>query len=238
MQRRSLLGAMAAGAAAPLTLRLAQLAAQPVQPPLSAYDSVALPVLERMSLDEKLGQMAQGELGQIKDGDIERLALGSVLSGGNADPAGGNGFADWTDAVEHAIRSSLATRLKIPILYGIDAVHGHSNVRGAVIFPHNIGLGCTRDPELVEEIGRVTAVEVRATGIQWTFAPCVAVPRDIRWGRTYEGYGEDSALVSELGAAAIRGLQRGYLARIGRSIRHTPRWMAAFAVLVGARSMR
>ncbi len=104
---------------------------------------------------------------------------------------------------EHALK----TRLGIPILYGVDAVHGHNNVLGAVIFPHNIGLGCTRNPELVQEIGRVTALEVRATGINWTFAPCVTVPRDERWGRTYEGFSEDPALSSELGEAAVRGLQ-------------------------------
>ena len=99
------------------------------------------------------------------------------------------------------------TRLKIPLLYGVDAVHGHNNVLGAVVFPHNIGLGATRDATLVEEIGRITAEEVRATGIQWTFAPCVTVPRDERWGRTYEGFAEEPRLVAELGAAAVRGLQ-------------------------------
>jgi beta-glucosidase len=104
-------------------------------------------------------------------------------------------------------RRALATRLRIPLLYGVDAVHGHNNVLGAVIFPHNIGLGATRDLDLVEEIGRVTAKEVRATGIPWTFAPCLAVPRDERWGRTYEGFGEDPKLVAVLGAAAVRGLQ-------------------------------
>ena len=92
-------------------------------------------------------------------------------------------------------------------MYGIDAVHGHSNVLNAVIFPHNIALGCTRDPALVEKIGRITAEEVRATGIQWTFGPCVTVPQDIRWGRTYEGFSEDPSLVATLGEAAVRGLQ-------------------------------
>jgi beta-glucosidase len=106
---------------------------------------------------------------------------------------------------------ALKTRLGIPILYGVDAVHGHNNVIGAVVFPHNIGLGATRDARLVEEVARITAEEVRATGIQWTFAPCVAVVRDERWGRTYESYSEDPALVAELGAAAVRGLQGGSL---------------------------
>src|SRR5205814_10724549 len=95
----------------------------------------------------------------------------------------------------------------IPLLYGVDAVHGHSNVIGAVMFPHNVGLGATRDAKLVEQIGRITAEEVRATGINWAFAPCVTVPRDERWGRSYEGFSEDPAVVAELGAAAVRGFQ-------------------------------
>ena len=161
-----------------------------------------------MTLAEKLGQMTQAELGQLRDeADVERYGLGSVLSGGGADPQAGNGLEAWTDAVDRLIARSLATRLKIPILYGADAVHGHSNVEGAVIFPHNIGLGCTRNPALVEAAARITAIETRATGIRWTFAPCIAVPRDERWGRTYEGFGEDPALVSSLGAAAVRGFQ-------------------------------
>ena len=109
-------------------------------------------------------------------------------------------------------KHSAATRLRIPLLYGVDAVHGHNNVLGAVVFPHNIGLGCTRNADLVEKIARITAEEVRATGINWTFAPCVTVPRDERWGRTYEGFGEDPALAAELGEAAVRGLQGDDLA--------------------------
>ena len=102
---------------------------------------------------------------------------------------------------------ALKTRLAIPLLYGVDAVHGHNNVLGAVIFPHNIGLGCTRNPALVETAAAITAEEVRATGIQWAFAPCVTVPRDIRWGRTYEGFGEEPELARTLGEAAVRGFQ-------------------------------
>ncbi|HSU66543.1 MAG TPA: glycoside hydrolase family 3 N-terminal domain-containing protein, partial [Tepidisphaeraceae bacterium] len=98
-------------------------------------------------------------------------------------------------------------RLKIPILYGIDAVHGHNNVLDAVIFPHNIGLGCTRNPKLIEKVQRITAEEIRATGIQWAFGPCVTVPQDIRWGRTYEGFSEDPKLVRELAGPAVRGFQ-------------------------------
>jgi len=161
-----------------------------------------------MTLDEKLGQMTQAELGRlVNEDDIERYFLGSVLSGGDADPPGGNGVAAWTNAIDGVIRRSQLTRLGIPILYGVDAVHGHSNVEGAVLFPHNVGLGCTRNAALVEQAARITALEMRATGTRWTFAPCVAVPRDERWGRTYEGYSESPELVAELGAAAVRGLQ-------------------------------
>lgn len=165
-------------------------------------------LLGEMTLAEKIGQMTQAELGHLKSfGEIRELALGSVLSGGGSDPNEGNELLPWTDVYDACQREALGTRLKIPLLYGIDAVHGHSNVIGAVIFPHNVGLGCTRDPELVEEINRITALEVRATGINWNFAPCVTVPRDVRWGRAYEGFGEDPQLSGELGEAAVRGLQ-------------------------------
>ena len=113
----------------------------------------------------------------------------------------------WTDLYDRLQRHTGNTRLKIPILYGIDAVHGHNNILGAVIFPHNIGMGCTRNAALVEKMERVTAEEVRATGIQWAFAPCVTVPQDERWGRTYEGFSEDPQLVREMAGAAVRGFQ-------------------------------
>jgi beta-glucosidase len=174
---------------------------------LASNDEQARALLARMTLDEKIGQMTQAEQHQLKDeADIETYFLGSLLSGGDSDPRT-NGLRDWTDMYDRYQARALKTRLGIPILYGVDAVHGHNNVIGAVVFPHNIGLGATRDARLVEEIGRITADEVRATGIQWTFAPCVAVVRDDRWGRTYESYSEDPALVAELGAAAVRGLQ-------------------------------
>lgn len=174
---------------------------------LSAYDPEVRDLLGRMSLEEKIGQMTQAEQHQlVAESDIEAYFLGSLLSGGDSDPKT-NSLQDWTDLYDRLQSRSLKTRLGIPILYGVDAVHGHSNVEGAVLFPHNIGLGATRDAALVEEIGRVTAREVRATGIHWTFAPCVTVARDERWGRTYEGFSEDPKLVAELGAAAVRGLQ-------------------------------
>ena len=160
-----------------------------------------------MMLQEKIGQMLQAEQDKLAEGDIEKYAIGSVLSGGSSDPKAGNSVEAWTDLYDSLQHRALNTRLRIPILYGIDAVHGHSNVLNAVIFPHNIGLGCTRNPSLVERAARVTAAEVRATGINWTFAPCVTVPRDERWGRTYEGFGETPELARDLGVAAVRGFQ-------------------------------
>ncbi|MEX2092373.1 MAG: glycoside hydrolase family 3 N-terminal domain-containing protein, partial [Pirellulales bacterium] len=144
----------------------------------SSYDSQVRPLLEQMTLEEKVGQMTQPELGHLKDHpeDIEKYHVGSVLSGGGSDPEEGNSLDAWTDAYDACQKLALKSRLGIPILYGIDGVHGHNNVIGAVVFPHHVGLGCTRDPELVEEVGRVTAKDIRATGIQWTFAPCVTVP--------------------------------------------------------------
>jgi len=174
---------------------------------LSSYDAQAKALLGTMTLDEKIGQMVQAEQDKIKDDkDVETYSLGSVLSGGDSDPKT-NSLQDWTDLYDRFQSRALKTRLKIPILYGVDAVHGHHNVIGAVVFPHHIGLGATRDAKLVQEIGRVTAEEVRATGIQWAFAPCVAVARDERWGRTYESFAEEPTLVAELGEAEVAGLQ-------------------------------
>jgi beta-glucosidase len=182
-------------------------------PPLSSFDPQVDELLAQMTLEEKIGQMTQADQQFLEDiADIETLFLGSLLSGGDSDPEEGNSFEAWRDMYERYQARALRTRLGIPLLYGVDAVHGHSNVEGAVIFPHNIGLGCTRNPGLVEEINRITAVEVRATGINWTFAPCVTVPRDDRWGRTYEGFSEDPELVRILGEAAVRGLQSANLA--------------------------
>ena len=174
---------------------------------LSSYDAQARALLGTMTLEEKIGQMVQAEQDKIKDEtDVETYFLGSVLSGGDSDPKT-NSLQDWTDTYDRFQARALKTRLKIPLLYGVDAVHGHNNVIGAVVFPHHIALGATRDARLVQEIGRVTAEEVRATGIQWAFAPCVAVARDERWGRTYESFSEEPSLVAELGAAEVAGLQ-------------------------------
>ncbi|MBZ5724204.1 MAG: glycoside hydrolase family 3 C-terminal domain-containing protein [Acidobacteriia bacterium] len=194
-----------------LTAAIAVAVSLPAAPPaktLASFDPQAKALLARMTLEEKIGQMTQPDQEYVKDlADLEKYAIGSVLSGGSSDPKEGNSLGAWTDMYDRIQQHSAKTRLRIPILYGVDALHGHNNVLGAVIFPHNVGLGCARNAALVEKIARITAEEVRATGIQWTFAPCVAVPQDVRWGRTYEGFGEDPALVQELGAAAVRGLQ-------------------------------
>ncbi len=178
---------------------------------LQSHDAKARPLLAQMTLAEKIGQMTQGDLGSLKDEDVEGYFLGSVLSGGDSDP-GSNSFAEWRAAYERVQARTRKTRLRIPLLYGIDAVHGNNNVIGATVFPHNIGLGATRNAKLVEEAARVTAREMRATGVEWAFAPAVMVPRDERWGRAYEGFAEDPALVAELGAAAVRGFQGKSLA--------------------------
>ncbi len=180
------------------------------QSALVAYDAQAKALLAKMTLEEKIGQMCQPDQSALKDpADIHKYFLGSLLSGGGSGPKKKEDYTlkGWTEMVEGFQEQALKTRLRIPLLYGIDAVHGHNNIPGAVIFPHNVAIGCTRNPELVEKIERITAEEVRATGINWVFAPCVTVPRDDRWGRTYEGYAENPDVVKVLGAAAVRGFQ-------------------------------
>jgi beta-glucosidase len=190
-------------------------------------------LLALMTLEEKIGQMTQVDLSALKpEDDLARYFIGSVLSGGDS-PVSPNTPVTWADTYDRLQRHALSTRLGIPILYGIDAVHGHNAVHGAVIFPHNIGLGATRDAALVEQIGRATAEEVAATGIDWTFAPCVAVPRDERWGRTYEGFGETAELASQLGAAAVRGLQSADLGQAGAVLSCAKHFLADGATLGG-----
>ena len=153
-------------------------------------------LLGRMTLEEKVGQMTQAERGDVAADPslVTTWRLGSVLSGGGSVPAD-NTPAGWADMVDSLQAAALDTRLGIPLLYGVDSVHGHGNLNGATVFPHNIGLGATRDPALVRRIGHITAEETRASGPQWSFAPCVCVARDDRWGRTYESFGEDPKLV-------------------------------------------
>lgn len=165
--------------------------------------------LSKMTLDEKIGQMTQVEKNALTTpSDIATYYIGSLLSGGGEGPSGAGGTAtQWADMYDNFQSYAARTRLQIPILYGVDAVHGHNNVYGAVIFPHHIGMGATRDTALVQQAEAVTRDEVLGTGIDWVFAPCVCVPRDDRWGRTYEGYGEDPTLVSSMGVASIKGFQ-------------------------------
>ncbi len=178
------------------------------------YQDPSLPVsqrvsdlLGRMTLAEKIGQMTQAERGGI-DADTTKITtdnLGSVLSGGGSVPTPNTPTA-WADMVDRYQSAALATRLQIPILYGIDTVHGDGNMYGATVFPHNIGLGATRDPALVRDVEHVAASETRSSGPQWAFAPCICVARDDRWGRTYESFGETPALVEKM-ETAIDGLQ-------------------------------
>ena len=166
-------------------------------------------LVRSMTLDEKIGQMTQVDYRYLQDiTDIKKYFLGSILSGGGATPPK-NQPSSWVDLYNSFQRQALNTRLKIPLIYGIDAVHGHNNVVGATIFPHNIGLGCANDSELVRKISTATAAEIRATGLDWTFAPCLAVAQDERWGRTYESFSENSDIVANLGGASVQGYQNG-----------------------------
>ena len=166
-------------------------------------------LLSRMTLEQKLGQMTQPERQHITPDEVAHYHIGSVLSGGGSWP-GKNQPADWVamnDAYWAASVDAEEGRMGIPLLYGVDAVHGHNNVRGAVLFPHNIGLGAANDPDLIGRIAAITAREVLATGVEWTFAPTLAVVRDDHWGRTYESYSEDPEIVSRYAGAFVRGLQ-------------------------------
>ena len=173
----------------------------------SNYDTQVAALLAQMTLDEKIGQMTQADLNCVTNrADIQKYGFGSMLSGGDSKPPE-NSPAGWLATCNELQSWALKTRLKIPLIYGVDAVHGHNDVIGTVIFPHHIGMGATRNPKLIEQAEQVTAKEVAGTGIRWGFAPCVAVVQDERWGRSYESYGQDPKLVAELGLAAVKGLQ-------------------------------
>ncbi|XP_078154897.1 uncharacterized protein LOC144551002 [Carex rostrata] len=178
-----------------------------------AYKDATKPVevrvkdlLSRMTLAEKIGQMTQIERVVATTDVLKNYYIGSILSGGGSVPKEQATAADWVNMVNEFQKACLSTRLGIPMIYGIDAVHGHNNVYNATIFPHNVGLGATRDPDLVKRIGAATALEVRATGIPYAFAPCIAVCRDPRWGRCYESYSEDHKIVQAM-TEIIPGLQ-------------------------------
>jgi beta-glucosidase len=177
------------------------------------YQDTRVPIVERvpdllarMTLAEKIGQMTQVENRSITPAEVAQHAIGSVLSGGGGNPEP-NTPENWAAMVRGYQEAALQTRLGIPLLYGADAVHGHNNVWGTVVFPHNIGLGASRDASLVQRLGRITALEALATGIHWAFAPAVSIPHDIRWGRTFEGFSQDTDLVTRLGVAQLQGLQ-------------------------------
>ena len=164
-------------------------------------------LIDLMTLDEKVGQMTQIDqrfLDTITD--LSTYSIGSLLSGGGSHPKVNEPQA-WLDMYNKYQEETLKNRLGIPLIYGIDAVHGHNNVYGATIFPQNIGLGATNNPELVYKISEATSLEVAATGIDWTFSPCLSSPEDYRWGRTYEGFSSDPVLVEKLGKAAVEGYQ-------------------------------
>jgi beta-glucosidase len=168
-------------------------------------------LLARMTPAQKVGQLIQADIGSITPDDLRHLPLGSVLNGGNSSPRDDKLAApsEWLALADRFYEASVAApgSAGIPVLWGTDAVHGHNNIPGATIFPHNIALGAARDPELIRRIGEITALEVRVTGLDWAFSPTVAVARDARWGRTYESYSENAQLVREYAVAMVTGLQ-------------------------------
>ncbi len=178
----------------------------------SALEANVASILSHMTLEQKIGQMVQAEIQSVTPADVRDYHLGSVLNGGGSHPdrSRAASVTDWlalADAFYDASMDTSEGAAAIPVIWGTDAVHGHNNVRGATLFPHNIGLGAAGDPDLIQRIGEVTALEVAATGIDWNFAPTLAVVRDDRWGRTYEGYSEDPEIVSQYAGRMITGLQ-------------------------------
>src|SRR3954471_9172582 len=212
----ALLGALCVAVAAPALGASSKQApgAMPYQNPNLPVRQRVSDLLSRMTLAEKIGQMTQAERASV-DTDTSKITsdnLGSLLSGGGSVPTPNNPKA-WADMVDRYQTAALKTRLHIPLIYGVDSVHGHGNLYGATVFPHNIGLGATRDPGLVRDVEHVTAEETRATGPQWVFAPCICAARDDRWGRTYESFSEDPRLVEQM-ETAVDGFQgpSGHLA--------------------------
>ena len=177
-----------------------------------ALETKVAALLKKMTLEEKVGQVVQGDIASMTPDDMKKYHLGSILAGGGSSP-GGNEWAppkEWLKLADQFYAASIDTSnggVGIPMIWGIDAMHGHSNIVGAVLFPHNVGLGATHNPKLLGDIARATAQQVRTTGIDWTFAPTVTVPQDDRWGRSYEGYSEDPALVASYAGVFVKGLQ-------------------------------
>ena len=169
-------------------------------------------LIARMTLEQKVGQLVQADIGSIKPSDLREYPLGSILAGGNSGPGGNERAtaAAWNRLVREFRSASIADRkdgVAIPIIFGVDAVHGHNNIPNATIFPHNVGLGAAHDADLIRRIGAATAREIAGSGIEWTFAPTLAVPQDLRWGRAYEGYSSDPALIASYAGAMVEGLQ-------------------------------
>jgi beta-glucosidase len=187
--------------------RLAQIV--PANP---AIEARIINLVSRMSLEQKVGQIIQADLGSVTPDDVYKYHLGSVLNGGNSAP-GGRQWAppqDWLAEADKFYAASVRRHGNLPVIpitWGSDAVHGHNNVTGATLFPHNIGLGAMRNPALMRKIGAATAVEMRVTGLDWTFAPTLAVVRDDRWGRTYESYSENPDIVASYAGPLVEGLQ-------------------------------
>lgn len=185
-------------------------AASPAAMTDAATEAFVTELMSRMTLEEKVGQTIQADIGSIKPEDLLTYPLGSILAGGNSSPGGDERASaqKWVE-LARAFRAAAAQRpgAKVPLIYGIDAVHGHNNIVGATIFPHNIGLGAARDPDLIRRIGEATALEVAVTGADWTFGPTLAVPQDDRWGRTYEGYAENPEVAKSYAGPMTLGLQ-------------------------------
>ncbi len=183
----------------------------PALPRDEALEAHVEELLARMTPEQKVGQLVQADIGSVTPNDLRHYPLGSILNGGNSAPGDDKLTApsEWLALADRFYEGSVGGpgATVIPALWGTDAVHGHNNIPGATIFPHNIGLGATRDPELIRRIGEITALEVRVTGLDWAFSPTVAVARDARWGRTYESYSENPELVRQYAVAMVTGLQ-------------------------------
>lgn len=183
----------------------------PAQPRDEALEARVEELLARMTPEQKVGQLIQADIGSITPNDLRHYPLGSILNGGNSAPGDDKLTApsEWLALADRFYEASVGGpgATVVPALWGTDAVHGHNNIPGATIFPHNIGLGAARDPELIRRIGAITALEVRVTGLDWAFSPTVAVARDARWGRTYESYSENPEVVRQYAVAMVTGLQ-------------------------------
>lgn len=184
-----------------------------VRPPLAeeeALESRVDEILARMTTEHKVGQIIQGDIASVTPDDVRAYHLGSILNGGNSAPDGDlrSSPETWLALADAFWEASMSNDGPgVPVMWGTDAVHGHTNIVGATVFPHNIGLGAADDPALVRRIGEATALEISTTGLDWTFAPTLAVTEDVRWGRTYESYSQDPARVAVLGAELVKGLQ-------------------------------